>query len=99
MSIERLARSEPDAPARTVFREDEIRVLAVHMSKLNHRGKRGKARRDPTIARFAVDPARLAGFIPTKRRPMPGTKRLREGYMLLSLFVDNFRAMRDYGAP
>ena len=99
MSIERLARSEPDAPARAVVHEDEVRVLAVHMSKPGHRGKRGPPGPDPTIARFAVDTARLAGFIPTKRQPMPGTKKLWEGYMLLSLFVENYRAMRDYAMP
>ncbi|MDE0307047.1 MAG: transposase, partial [Albidovulum sp.] len=41
MSIKRLARSAPDAPARAVVHEDEVRVLAVHMSKPGHRGKRG----------------------------------------------------------
>ncbi|MCY4463835.1 MAG: hypothetical protein OXC26_26075 [Albidovulum sp.] len=48
------------------------------------------------IARFAVDTARLARFIPARRQPMPGTKKLWEGYMLLSLFVENYRAGRDY---
>ena len=38
----------------------------------------------------------LAGFIPPARQPMPGTHELREGYPILSLFVEHHRAMRDY---
>ncbi len=97
MSIERLARSMPDAPARTVVLLDEIKVPAVHMSKPNHRSQRGPPDPNQTIASFAVNTARLAGFIPRKRQPLPGTKNLREGYMPLSLFVEDFRAWRDYG--
>ncbi len=98
-SIERLARSEPETPARTVVHEDEITVLAVHMSKPNHRKQRGPPDPDQNIADFAVNVARVAGFIPTRRQPMPGTQKLWEGYMFLSLFVENYRAMRDYEVP
>ncbi len=73
MSIERLARSMPDAPARTVVHMDEIIVLAIHMSKPNHRRQRGPPDPNQTIASFAVNTARLAGFIPRKRQPLPGT--------------------------
>ena len=96
MSVERLARSEPDTPARTVVHEDGIRVLAIHMSKPNHRRQRGPPDPDQTIAEFAVNTARLAGFIPSKRQPTPGTHKLWEGYLILSLFTENYRAMRDY---
>ena len=41
MSVERLALSAPDMPAQTVVHTDEIHVLAVHMSKPNHRKQRG----------------------------------------------------------
>ena len=87
----------PDAPARTVVHMDEIKVPAVHMSKPNHRRQRGPPDPNQTIASFAVNTVRLAGFIPGKRQPMPGTKKLRDGHMLLSLFVEDFRAWRDYG--
>ena len=89
MSIER--------PVRTVVPLDEIMAPAVHMSKPNHRRQRGPPDPNQTIASFAVNTARLAGFIPRKRQPLPGTKNLREGYMPLSLFVEDFRAWRDYG--
>ena len=96
MSVERLARSAPDTPAKTVVHDDEIHVLAVHMAKPNHRKQRGPPDPDQAIAEFAVNTARLAGFIPSKRQPLPGTRKLWEGYLILSLFVEHHRAMRDY---
>ncbi len=96
MSVERLARSAPDTPAKTVVHVDEIHVLAVHMAKPNHRKQRGPPDPDQAIAEFAVNTARLAGFIPSKRQPLPGTRKLWEGYLILSLFVENYRAIRDY---
>ena len=96
MSVERLARSAPDTPARTVVHLDEIHVLAVHMAKPNHRRQRGPPDPDQTVAAFAVNTARLAGFIPSKRQPLPGTRKLWEGYLILSLFVEHHRAMREY---
>ena len=96
MSASRLALNAPDTPARTVVHEDEIRVLAIYMSKPNHCKQRGPPDPDQAIAEFADGTARLAGFIPSKRQPMPGTHKLWEGYLILSLFVENYRAVRDY---
>ncbi len=66
------------------------------MSKPNHRKQRGPPDPDQAIAEFAVNTVRLAGFIPSKRQPMPGTHKLWEGYLILSLFTVNYRVMRDY---
>lgn len=96
MSIERLARSAPDMPARTVVHPDGIHVPAIHMAKPSHRRRRGPPDPDRTVAAFAVNTARLAGFIPSKRQPTPGTKKLWEGYLIPSLFVEHHRAMREY---
>ena len=76
--------------------DDEIHVLAVHMAKPNHRKQRGPPDPDQAIAEFAVNTARLAGFIPSKRQPLLRTRKLWEGYLILSLFVEHHRAMRDY---
>ena len=96
MSVERLARCAPDTPARTVVHPDEIHVLAVHMAKPNHRRQRDPPDPNQTIAEFALNTARLAGFIPSKRQPLPGTRKLWEGYLILSLLTENYRAMRDF---
>ena len=84
MSIERLARSAPDMPARTVVHPDGIHVPAIHMAKPSHRRQRGPPDPDRTVAAFAVNTARLAGFIPSKGQPTPGTKKLWEGYLIYS---------------
>ncbi len=73
-------------PARTIVHE--IHVLAVHIP--NHRRQRGPPDPDQAIAEFAVNTARLAGFIPSKHQP--GTHKLREGYLIL--FTENYRG--DY---
>ena len=39
----------------------------------NHRRQRGPPDPDQAIAEFAVNTARLAGFITSKRLPVPGT--------------------------
>ena len=82
MSVECFARSAPDTPARTVIHKDEIHVLAVRMTKPNHRKQRGPLDPDQVIAELAVNTARLAGFIPSKRQTMPGTHKLREGHQV-----------------
>ena len=93
MTIERFARSEPDIPARHIVDEDEITVLNAHTAD-NQPTSRGPPDPDPTIEAFAVDVARLAGFIPKKRQPLPGTEKLWQGYRLLLNFVNNYRALR-----
>ncbi len=96
MSIERLARSAPETRAQDIVHPDEIHVLAIHMDKPDHRRQRGPPNPNRTIAEFVVNTARLAGFIPAKRQPTPGTRELREGYRILALFVEHHRVMRDY---
>jgi len=43
---------------------DEIKILAVHMSKPNYRRQRGPPDPNQTIASFAVNTIRRVGFIP-----------------------------------
>ncbi len=48
-----------------------------------------------TVARFVVLTAGLAGFHPSKRKPLPGTQKLREGIRVLSHAVIAMQAMTD----
>ncbi len=91
MDIERTAREHPDTPAREVVPEDVIKVLRMHMTV--DKRYRSRAPPEPSIADFAVDTARLAGFIPKKRQPLPGTGKLWQGYLILLNFVENYRIM------
>ncbi len=93
MTVERLARSAPDTPASHIVHRDEITVLNIYKVS-RQRTPRGPPDPEPTIAAFAVDVARLAGFIPRKRQPLPGTEKLWQGYKLLLAFVEHHRNMR-----
>lgn len=69
---------------------NELPDLETHHLRLP-----GPPNPDQTIADFAVNTAHLAGFIPSESQPTPGTGKLREGYLILSLLVEYHRAVRD----
>ena len=48
-----------------------------------------------TVAGFVLLTGGLAGFHPSKRQPLPGTQKLREGVRVLSHAVIAIRAMQD----
>ncbi len=97
MTVERLARSEPDTPASRIVHRDEITVLNIYMTARQRKQRKQRAPpvSEPTIEAFAIDTARVAGFIPKKRQPLPGTEKLWQGYSILLNFVENYRIMRD----
>ncbi len=99
MSLERLARSDPETPAETGVHPDEIEMLAVLLTKPKHRGKRGPPTASPTIREFVINATRLAGFRPINRRPTPSTRKRWEGYTILSNFVENYRALKNHWHP
>ena len=88
-----LARDRPDEPAADYVQQDEITVLFAVAKRLNVRVPRGPP--EPDIKTFVILTAGLAGFRPTKRQPMPGTKKLWQGLMTLSPAVLGYQAMRD----
>ncbi len=99
MTVERLARSELNTLASRIIHRDEITVLNIHMTDRQHNKRKPRAPPDPelTIEAFAIDIARLAGFIPSKRQPRPGTQKLWQRYSILLQFVEHYRMMRDLG--
>ncbi len=94
MTIERLARSQGDTPASRIVDRDEITVVTLHRA-YHQRKPRAPPDPEPTIEAFAVDVARMAGFIPRKRQPLPGTEKIWQGYRILLNFVENYRLMRN----
>ncbi len=94
MTVERLARSEPETPASRVVHRDEITVLNIYKAG-RQRKQRAPPDSEPTIEAFAIEVARIAGFIPRKRQPLPGTEKLWQGYKILLTFVENYRMMRE----
>ena len=92
--LQRMARDRPDAPADEVADEDEIAVLYLDLAE------RGmvKSRVPPEnldVRTFVVDVGRLAGFIPSKRQPLPGTIKIWQGYGYLRAYVQIYQALRN----
>ena len=89
-----LARERPDDPAeRHVTRRDitALRALAAHHGLSVARGPP-----DMTVARFVTLTGGLAGFHPSKRQPLPGTRKLWKGVRFLSSAVIAIQAMRGW---
>ena len=85
-----MARNRPDAPAAEVADEDEIVVLYL--------AERGMVRAPPEnldVRTFVVDVGRLAGFIPSRRQPLPGTVKIWQGYGYLKAYVQIYQALRN----
>ena len=74
MDLERRARDTPDRPALEWFSEHEINVLYIWLR--HRRIIRAPPETPPDIRTFVIDLARLAGFRPSKRQPLPGTEKI-----------------------
>ena len=74
MDLERRARDTPERPALEWFSEHEINVLYIWLR--HRRIIRAPPERPPDIRTFVIDLARLAGFRPSKRQPLPGTEKI-----------------------
>ena len=51
----------------------------------------------PDIRTFVVDLAKVAGFDPTKRHPLPGTSKLWEAWMHFRAALIYHRGMKQHG--
>ena len=94
-SLDRYARDEPETPAAEVLTEDEREVIGVVV-----RGERllPPAERDrpflPDIRSWVVLLARIAGWQPSARRPLPGNEVLWRAYVQLQAMVRLTQAAR-----
>ncbi len=80
-------------PAGRIVHRDEITALNNYKIAKQHQ-PREPPDPEPTIEVFAIEVARVAGFIPGKRQPLPGTEKLWQGYNILLYFTEYHRAMR-----
>ena len=93
--IERLARDKPGMPAREALSEFEIDVLYIlleHREIIRARPPPGEV----TIRTFVIDLGRYAGFIPSKRQPLPGTLKIWQGWTYYKAALECAEAMRGY---
>ena len=86
MDLERLARDKPLMPARERFTAHEIDVLYVWLRY--HHIIRAPPQEPPDIRTFVVDLARVAGFHPSKRQPLPGTEKIWQAWQRYKAGID-----------
>ncbi|MCY4226898.1 MAG: IS4 family transposase [Gammaproteobacteria bacterium] len=90
--LQRLARSEPDELASRVVDREEIEICQILLSGL-YRTRPAPAPPGLTVREHAVQVGRLAGFLPTRRQPLPGTKLLWLGMVEV---LGGMRSIRAY---
>ena len=94
--LHRMAKYEPDRPADEIMDIDEIKLQHVLLHNIDVRYDI-RPPPDLTIRQFVVNLARIAGFTPTKRQPVPGTKKLWQATVSLMYAVKTYEAMKQGG--
>ncbi len=94
-----MARTEPDTPAHTVLDPEMIACLYIFRRLL---GIRRISRAPPdldrlTIRTFVIDLANAAGFDSTKRKPLPGTRKLWEAWIRFQPAWIQYQGMMELG--
>ena len=74
LDLQRLAKHEPDRLASEIMEADEIAVQRILLHDIDPRRK-VRPPPDLTIRQYVVDLARIAGFRPTKRQPVPAPRK------------------------
>ena len=97
-ALGRYARVEPELPAEQVFTADEIRCIWLfnELRQLRPDAVRGAA--PPTDARgMVLAMAHMAGWYPSKRRPLPGNEVLWRANRKLQPMVETLQGLRRQG--
>ena len=92
--LSELARERPGDPADWHVAGCDIRALCALAAHYGFKVPRGPP--EMTIAGFVVLAGGLAGFHPSKRRPLPGTQKLWEGIRFLSNAVIGIQVMQEW---
>ena len=93
LHLQRLARDRPDAPATDFVSEDGGCILYVRLLELQVIRARPPPGRT-TIREFVICVAGLAGFHPRKAQPLPGGRKLWEGYVILKHSLNTYLALK-----
>ena len=96
--LQRLARVEPARPAAEVLEPTDLQCLRVWLAR-HPELRPPRERGDPLpqgIGGVVVLVARLAGFIPSKRQPLPGNEIVWRGYKKLRMLAQGMEALLAY---
>ncbi len=88
------ARESPDSPAEPHVSPESGGAVVIHAAYGRVIGQRAPPEPDMTVARHLTPVAGLAGFRPTKRRPLPGTRKPWQGLRILNVAETHARAIR-----
>ncbi len=88
------ARESPDSPAERPVSPESVGAVVIHAAYGRVIGQRAPPEPDMTVARHVTPVAGLAGFRPTKRRPLPGTRKPWQGLRILNVAETHARAIR-----
>ena len=91
-----MARTAPKTPADEVVERDMINCLYECLYILGVLRARAPPGRQPDIRTFVVDLAKVAGFDPTKRQPVPGTWKLWEAWMHFRVALIYHRGLKQH---
>ncbi len=90
-----MARTAPQTPADEVVEQDMIDCLYEYLHILGVLRARAPPGHRPDIRTFVVDLAKVAGFDPTKRQPLPGTRKLWEAWMHFRAALILYRGLKQ----
>ena len=93
--LERLARDNPRMPAIEALERLEIITLYLLLERRNMVSARPPPE-EVDMERFIIDLGRYAGFIPSKRQPLPGTLKIWQGYELFKAGYELAMAVREH---
>lgn len=93
--LQRMAKCQPHRLACEVMSEDQIRVQYVLLHHLNQRCHPIRPPPHLTVRQLVVDLGRLAGFRPSRKQPVPGTKKLWQAAQNLMDSMTMFEALQQ----
>ena len=95
--VQRAATAEPGRPALDFFDEDELTALCCGMLDYGFKNARAPPFDGHAIREAVVDVGRCAGFIPSRRQPLPGTEKSSKGMNCLIYAATAYKAFKKRG--
>ncbi|MCY4611398.1 MAG: IS4 family transposase, partial [Gammaproteobacteria bacterium] len=93
--LQRMAQDRPATPADQVVPPGEIEALYLDLYGRRMVEQRPSPDRPPDIRTYVIDLGRCVGFIPSRRQPLPGVKKVWVGYRKVKIGAYYLRLSRQ----